>query len=165
MNRMVLGDLRVLFLDLVVEAIASFQDLLDPWRGFVLREVEVEFLDAVDHLTQHDFRITDHRQVRVDLPSDSRRGRIDLYVLGLVGPGRRLPEMLTAPEAEADCEHDVGAAGERLLEGAANRDRMLLGDCALAGTAGPNRRAWHNNTTPPHPAPPHHQNAPPPATP
>src|SRR5260370_16099543 len=115
MNRLVFGDLRVLFFDLIVEASASFPDLLHPWRGFVLREVELEFLDPVDHLTEHDFRITDHRQVGVNLPSDSRRGRIDLDIFGLVGPGRRLAEMLAAPKAEADCEYDVGAAGERLL--------------------------------------------------
>ena len=47
----------------------------------------------------------------------------------------RLPEMLTAPEAEADCEHNVGAAGERLLERAANRQWMLFGHDALAGAA------------------------------
>src|SRR5260370_25318515 len=110
MNRLVLGDLRVLFLDLVVEAIASFQDLLDPWRGFVLREVELEFLDSVDHLTEHDFRITDHRQVGVDLPSDSRRSRIDLDVFRFVGPGRRLSQMLTPPETEIRRQHHTPPA-------------------------------------------------------
>src|SRR5208337_3219181 len=72
---------------------------------------------------------------RVNLPSDSRRRGIDLDVLGLVGPGRRLAEMLAAPETEADCEHHVGAAGERLLERTANRQRMLFRDRALTGAA------------------------------
>ena len=43
--------------------------------------------------------------------------------------------MLAAPEAEAQRQHDVGAASERLLEGAANRQRMLFGDRALTGAA------------------------------
>ena len=41
--------------------------------------------------------------------------------------------MLAAPEAEAQRQHDVGATSEGLFEGAANRQRMLLGDRALAG--------------------------------
>src|SRR5258708_38816029 len=139
MNRLVLGDLRVLFFNLIVEALTRLPDLLDPWRGFVFREVEFEFFDPIDHLTKYDFRITDHRQVGVDLPSDARRGRIDLDVLGLVGPGGRLSEMLTAPEAEAECEDHVGAAGEWLFECAANRERMLLRDRALACAAHINR--------------------------
>ena len=47
--------------------------------------------------------------------------------------------MLAAPEAEADREDHVGAAREGLLECAANRQRMLLGDDALAGAARVNR--------------------------
>ena len=47
--------------------------------------------------------------------------------------------MLAAPETEADRDHHVGAAGERLLERAANRQRMLFGHDALAGAARVNR--------------------------
>jgi hypothetical protein len=39
MNRLILGDLGVLLLDLIVDALASFPDRLDPWRGFFFREV------------------------------------------------------------------------------------------------------------------------------
>src|ERR1700722_15782429 len=133
MNRLILRDLRVLLLDLIVEALTRLPDLLDPWRSFVLREVELEFLDPLDHLLQHDLRIADHRQGRVNLPSDACRRGIDLDVLGLVGPGGGWPKMLTAPEAEADREHHVGASRERLLERTANRQRMLLGHYSLSG--------------------------------
>src|SRR5215472_17884918 len=98
MNRLTLLDLRVLLLDLIVEARARLPHLLVPRRALVLREVELEFFGTIDQLAQHDLGIADDGQVGIDLPSDSRRRRVDLDVLALVGPGRRLAEMLAAPE-------------------------------------------------------------------
>src|SRR5712671_7652916 len=43
--------------------------------------------------------------------------------------------MLAAPEAKAERQHDIGAAGERFLKGAANGQRMFLRNRALAGAA------------------------------
>src|SRR5208282_782252 len=139
MDRTVLVGLLVLLANLRLESGAGLRDFFGPFGAPVLREVELELLDPVDELAQHQLRIADDRHVDADLPSDSRGRRVDLDIFGLIGPGRRLAEMLAAPEAETDREHHVGAAGERLLERAANREWMLLRDCALARAAGVDR--------------------------
>src|SRR5258708_13257488 len=98
------------------------------------REMEVEFFDSRDHLAEHQLRIADQRDLSRHLPSDARCHRVALDILRLIVPGRHPAEMLTAPEAKTQRQHDVGAARERFLKGAANGQRMLLGNRSLAGT-------------------------------
>ena len=132
---LILVDLRVLLLDLIVEALARFPDLLGPCGVWFFEKSSLSSLIRLIIWRSTSLGSPTIGTSAFNLPSDSRRRGIDLDILGLVGPGRRLAEMLAAPEAEADRQHHVGAAGERLLEGAANRQRMLLGDRALPGAA------------------------------
>src|ERR1700730_11521956 len=134
MDRTVGVKLFCVLRHLTLEVGADLGQLLDPLRAAIFREVEFEFLYPVDHLTQDELGIADQRNFRRHLPSDATRRRVDLDVFGLVVPGLGAPEVLAAPEAEAQREHDVGAPGEGLLERAPNRQRMLLGHRTLAST-------------------------------
>src|SRR5262249_10076270 len=120
MDRAVSVKLLCVFGDLALEIRADLGQLLEPLRAAVAGKVELEFLDAIDHLAQHELRIADHRHFRRHLPSDPVRGGIDLDVFSLVVPGLWSSEMLAAPEAETQGKHDVGATGERLFECSAN---------------------------------------------
>src|SRR6185437_5644457 len=133
MDGPVTGEFFSVFDDLALEIGPNLGYFLKPQRVAVLREVELQLLDAVDHLAQHELGIADQRNFSGYLPSDSIRRRIDLDVLGFVVPGFGTPEMLPAPEAEAERQHHVGTPGEWLLKCSANRKRMLFGHRALAG--------------------------------
>src|SRR5262249_15307472 len=113
--------------NLSIEALPGRGDFFGPFGIAVFREVELELFNSIDQLAQDELRIADHRQVRVHLPSDPGRSWIDLDVFRLVGPGGRLPEMLTAPEPEPDREHHIRAPGERFLGCAANGEGVRFG--------------------------------------
>src|SRR5271163_3751347 len=141
MNRRTIERLLVLLGDLRVEAGAGRLDFLVPFGVAIFRKIELQLLDAIDHLAEHALGIANDGDVRVDLPSDTRRHRIDLDVLRLVGPGRRLTEFFTAPETEANRHHRIGTSSERFFPRSSNREWILLRHRALTRATSVNRDA------------------------
>src|SRR5262249_5441488 len=122
-----------------IEARPHVGDLAQPRAPAAPFAIEPQLPGAVAQLPQHELRIPDDRDVGGDVPADARRARVDLDVRRVAAPRRRLAEVLAAPEREADGEHDVGAARERLLPRAPDGERIVFGYRALAGAAGVHR--------------------------
>src|SRR5262249_57306145 len=122
------GDVVVGFLfavaDGLLESDARLADLAYPGRVLFGAEVRWALVHQLDHLPQHQLGVADDGHRGRDVAAEACRRWIDLDILGLRAPGRRLAELLATPEAEADGDHDVRLGGERLLPGAAHRQRV-----------------------------------------
>ena len=107
--------------DRALVVLTHLPHLAQPLRLGELPPGEPLSLRGVDQLAQHELGVADHRELRGHVEPDAVRRGVDLNIARLVAPRRRLTELLAAPEAKADRQHDVGAAGEGLLPHAADR--------------------------------------------
>ena len=112
------------------ECVTNLGHLAAP-RG-VAPAVQTAGHGALEELAQHELRVADDGDLGRHVPADTLGCRIDLHVRRRRVPRRRRSEVLAAPELETDREHDVRAAGEGLLPRAAYRQRVILGNGALA---------------------------------
>ena len=88
----------------------------------------IAFEEAVlarnDHLAQHKLGVADDRDLGCDVGPDPERIGIDLNVRGSRRPGRRLTEVLAAPEPEPETRYHVRPLSKGFLPGASHCERM-----------------------------------------
>src|SRR5262249_38421152 len=115
--------------------------LFDPRTFPFGAEVELHFLDFVNHLTQHKFGVPDDTDFGRDVPTHTLWCCVHLNVRRFVTPGWWLTEFVPAPVFEPNSKDDIGFTSEWLLPGPTNRQRVCFVNRALSRTAAIHRRA------------------------